>query len=405
MAPEPTPTLATTFAPGTKPTGIAGAPVIPATPKMEDYPFLDKVPPTNSSLVKEWIAKINWDIVPNHSPTTGECDTSPEAAADTSRCWWTCTGCVRETDITECPDKLTWGLSFDDGPSEYTPTLLNYLNDNDLTTTWFVVGSRVVTDPATLVAEYLTGHQISIHTWSHPALTSLTNEEIVAELAWTAKAIKDTIGVTPNTFRPPYGDIDDRVRAIAAQMGLTPIMWTAYEGTTFDTTDWAIIGGKATGNSSLERFEQILDTYAPKLDTGFIVLEHDLYQQTVDLAYGYFLPLALKAGFKLMSVIDCLGKSLSEAYIETSANMTTTLITSVPTGTFFQASVGPQATTAVTTTAANATATNGTVSGSVSGSANPKATAVSNVNVKSGALRTGASAALVLGAAAAAALL
>ena len=37
---------------------------------------------------------------------------------------------------------------------------------------------------------------------------------------------QDIIGVTPNTFRPPYGDMDDRVRAIAMGMGLKPIIWT-----------------------------------------------------------------------------------------------------------------------------------------------------------------------------------
>lgn len=90
-----------------------------------------------------------------------------------------------------------------------------------------------------LLSEYMSGHQISIHTWSHAPLTTLSNEEIVAELGWTAKVIRDVIGVTPNTFRPPYGDIDDRVRYIAAQMGQTPIMWTGVQanGTTqyFDT--------------------------------------------------------------------------------------------------------------------------------------------------------------------------
>lgn len=75
--------------------------------------------------------------------------------------------------------------------------------------------------------EYMTGHQLAVHTWSHPSLTTLTNEQIVAELGWTKKVIKDVTGVTPNTWRPPYGDIDDRVRAIAAQMGLTPIIWTS----------------------------------------------------------------------------------------------------------------------------------------------------------------------------------
>jgi peptidoglycan/xylan/chitin deacetylase (PgdA/CDA1 family) len=183
-------------------------------------------------------------MVPNYTTTSnyGDCSTNTAAVSD-GRCWWTCGGCsestctshrivadfiARETDITECPDKLTWGLSYDDGPSPYTPLLLDYLNEVNLTTTFFVVGSRVISRPEMLQSEYMAGHQISIHTWSHPYLTSLTNEQIVAELGWTKQVIKDTLGVTPNTFRPPYGDIDDRVRAIAAQMGLTPIMWTAY---------------------------------------------------------------------------------------------------------------------------------------------------------------------------------
>jgi peptidoglycan/xylan/chitin deacetylase (PgdA/CDA1 family) len=51
-------------------------------------------------------------------------------------------------------------------------------------------------------------HQIGVHTWSHASLTTLTNEQIIAELGWTKKVIKDTLGVTPNTMRPPYGDIE-----------------------------------------------------------------------------------------------------------------------------------------------------------------------------------------------------
>lgn len=38
-------------------------------------------------------------------------------------------------------------------------------------------------------------------------LTSLTNAEVVAELGWTRKAIKQVLNVTPTTMRPPYGDI------------------------------------------------------------------------------------------------------------------------------------------------------------------------------------------------------
>lgn len=90
--------------------------------------------------------------------------------------------------------------------------------------TFFVVGSRVIERPAVVVDEYMQGHEISVHTWSHRVrpfkfvfeevindrlqpLTSLTNEQIVAELGWTRKAIKTVLGVTPTTMRPPFGDI------------------------------------------------------------------------------------------------------------------------------------------------------------------------------------------------------
>jgi peptidoglycan/xylan/chitin deacetylase (PgdA/CDA1 family) len=88
---------------------------------------------------------------------------------------------VSSTDITTCPDKLTWGLTYDDGPSLYTPDLLDFLNDKNLKTTFFVVGSRAISFPglrnsfdsqgllltavlAILQAEYMQGHQIAVHT-------------------------------------------------------------------------------------------------------------------------------------------------------------------------------------------------------------------------------------------------
>ena len=111
-------------------------------------------------------------------------------------------------DIDECQEKNHWGLTFDDGPANYTSNLLHYLDEVQLKATFFVVGSRVTAFPATLQAQYAGGHQIGVHTWSHKALTTLSNREIVAELGWTKKVIYDTLGVTPNMMRPPYGDIE-----------------------------------------------------------------------------------------------------------------------------------------------------------------------------------------------------
>jgi len=85
--------------------------------------------------------------------------------------------------------------------------LLTYLDEKDIKATFFVVGSRVIERPAVLVEEYMTGHEISVHTWSHRLLTTLTNEQIVAELGFTREAIRQVLGVTPTTMRPPQGDI------------------------------------------------------------------------------------------------------------------------------------------------------------------------------------------------------
>ena len=93
-------------------------------------------------------------------------------------------------------------------PAFYTPNLLQYLDQQNLRSTFFVIGSRAISNPATLQLEYMAGHQIGVHTWSHPPLTTLTTQEIIAELGWSRQIIKDVIGVTPLFMRPPYGDIE-----------------------------------------------------------------------------------------------------------------------------------------------------------------------------------------------------
>ncbi|TFK57556.1 glycoside hydrolase/deacetylase [Heliocybe sulcata] len=319
--------LDTTYQAGATPTVVSSAPGLPNPSSLviSSYPPLDKTPPTDSPEVQQWIQEVaNSGVsIPNFSSTVaGGCPANAAAVADTSRCWWTCGGCTRDTDIVSCPDKNTWGLTYDDGPSPYTPTLLSYLDEQSLKSTFFVVGSRALSYPATLQAEYMGGHQIAVHTWSHPELTTLSNEEIIAELGWTKKIIKDVTGVTPNMMRPPYGDIDDRVRAICTAMGLTPVMWTRISPmATFDTGDFDIHSGATSVTQVLANWENILGN-ASVMDTGFIVLEHDLFQQSVDVATGYILPDALAHKYTIEPVVNCVNKPMSDAYIETNDNST-----------------------------------------------------------------------------------
>lgn len=319
-------TLAETPIAGAQPS-ISGAPPLPNLDGFapSKYPALDIKAPTDSDQVNQWkqeVADSGVDI-PDIAPTVlGGCPANAQAATDSSRCWWTCGGCTRDSDITTCPDKNTWGLTYDDGPSLQTPQLLDYLEEQDLQATFFVVGSRVVSFPHILQQEYMSGHQIAVHTWSHPSLTTLTNDEIIAELGWSRQAIQDVLGVTPSTMRPPYGDIDDRVRAISVAMGMTPVMWTRISSTqTFDTDDFNIQNGLTSAGQVLQNWEYILGN-ASKIDTGFIVLEHDLYQQSVEIATGYILPDAIAQNYTIVPVVTCLNKPMEDAYVSTNDNST-----------------------------------------------------------------------------------
>ncbi|SNX82817.1 probable Chitin deacetylase [Melanopsichium pennsylvanicum] len=369
--------LFTTYAAGAKNPQVTAAPGLPNLNSIlaSNFPALDVTPPTDSSQVQKWISEIDWSNVPNVTATldSASCSGNPTnlaQAGSSGNCWWTCGQCTRSTDITTCPDTNTWGLSYDDGPSPYTPTLLKYLSDNDLKSTFFVVGSRVISRPQMLQTQFEQGHQISVHTWSHPPLTTLTNEQIVAELGWSKEVIRSVIGVTPNTMRPPYGDIDDRVRAIALQMGLTPIIWTTPPGgESYDTNDWRIAAGVVSPAQVVYTFEQIISN-ASSLSTGYIVLAHDLYQQAVDIAVNIVLPAAARMSPKqnLMPIVQCLQKPASDAYVETYANSSGSLPNETgSTGTHSITSTKAAAGSLASATGANASSS-GSSSSSGSGS-------------------------------------
>ncbi|KAG9076423.1 chitin deacetylase [Ceratobasidium sp. UAMH 11750] len=341
---------------------VDGAPPLPAaTLNVASYPAFMSAPDVNSPEVKQWIAEVaasgvqipdiprNLPIPTGSAQTLCQLNTAAAAKANAAgTCWWSCGSCTRETDVSTCPDKMTWGLTFDDGPSPYTPKVLNYLEDKKIKATFYVIGSNVIDKPAILQATYLAGHEIALHTWSHRALTTLSNEEIIAELGWNRKAIKDVTGVSPKTMRPPYGDIDDRVRAICKAMNLVPVLWTTEGELQYDSNDWRVNDGSASGPKLLSDFNSLLDR-ASSLNTGFVSLQHDLYAQTVNMAVGYFLPAGVSHNppFNLQSVNQCLKQPLSNAYLETSSNSST-----------------PNASGTASRTAASGTATAGASGGS-----------------------------------------
>lgn len=204
---------------------------------------------------------------------------------DDPDCWWTRTKCDKpkddriKPDIIDVPEPLSYGIGFDDGPNCSHNVFYDTLSEQKIKATMFYIGSNVMNWPIQAKRGLDDGHQLSVHTWSHGYLTSMTNEEIFAELYYTQQAIKLVTGVAPLTFRPPYGDIDNRVRAIAQGLNMTAILWQ------YDSQDWKI----GTGNPPITA-EQIDANYQNVIDLagqgkfdqrGTIMLQHEINNYTM----------------------------------------------------------------------------------------------------------------------------
>jgi hypothetical protein len=64
--------LESTFPAGAQPTFVSSAPPLPSSALViADYPALDRVPPTNSTQVQQWLSELDLSDVPNYGQTTG----------------------------------------------------------------------------------------------------------------------------------------------------------------------------------------------------------------------------------------------------------------------------------------------------------------------------------------------
>jgi peptidoglycan/xylan/chitin deacetylase (PgdA/CDA1 family) len=118
-------------------------------------------------------------------------------------------------------------LTFDDGPSAYTPRVLRALRRHEAHATFFVIGSQIEGREDVLRRMVRDGHEIGNHSMLHSAGPS------AADLADSSRLIEDVTGFRPCHFRPPEGHVDDALMTRAGQLGMTTVLWSV------DTGDWA----------------------------------------------------------------------------------------------------------------------------------------------------------------------
>ena len=116
-------------------------------------------------------------------------------------------------------------------PSHYDDRVTKVLVDTHTPATLFLGGKWI--EEEIKHAKYLASlsqFEFGNHTYSHPHLTQISEEEVRNELQKTQKVFQNILGLKPTLFRPPYGEYNPRVVDVASKLGLQTIEFDVTAG-------------------------------------------------------------------------------------------------------------------------------------------------------------------------------
>ncbi|WP_284581805.1 glycosyltransferase [Streptomyces sp. 2P-4] len=200
------------------------------------------------------------------------------------------------------PDR-TAVLSFDDGPSpEWTPKILEVLAARDVRADFFVTGAMATRHPELIRQIVADGHELGVHTFTHPDLVYQSHARISWELAQTQLALAGVAGVHSALFRPPYSSdataMDDWNYPVIKYVGARGYL-TAFIDR--DTDDW-----KRPGVDSI-----VKAAMPAKPGAGALILLHDAggdRSQTL-AALVQIIDRLQAQGYRFTTVSEALGAS------------------------------------------------------------------------------------------------
>ena len=147
-------------------------------------------------------------------------------------------------------------LTFDDGPSEYTPKMLDILRKKKVKATFFDLGRQAAQMPDVVRRMVREGHQVASHSDTHPDIPEMGTAELRDELESGFAHLKEA-GSGSRMFRAPYGAFTDRDWERAGDLVSTNVLWS------IDTLDWKRPGART-----------IHDEVTRNAYSGAIVLMH-----------------------------------------------------------------------------------------------------------------------------------
>lgn len=175
-------------------------------------------------------------------------------------------------------------LTFDDGPAEeYTPSILNILQQHNVSATFFCIGNRIEGNEPLMRRIHNEGHIIGNHSYSHGFwFDLLTAKKMQEDIVQMNEATKKTISLQPRFFRPPYGVT-------------TPPMNKALKALNLKAIGWNIRSLDTVIKDENQLLEKIKDLLKP----GAIILLHDT-SKTTFAVLPQFIDFAKQQGYEFV---------------------------------------------------------------------------------------------------------
>jgi peptidoglycan/xylan/chitin deacetylase (PgdA/CDA1 family) len=192
-------------------------------------------------------------------------------------------------------DRRALALTFDDGPSESTPRVLEALDRYRAPATFFQCGANVERLPSVASAVSAAGHEIGNHSYSHPLLCFQPRAFVEADLARAQQAIGEATGSAPMLFRAPFGVRWFGLGKTLRGLGLRSVMWTAIG------RDWKLPAAEIAARLSASAVNGAILC----LHDGRELAPNPDIRATID-ALGTLLPLLRDRGFEFQTVSQLL---------------------------------------------------------------------------------------------------
>ncbi len=155
-------------------------------------------------------------------------------------------------------------LTFDDGPTEFTPKFLDVLKENNTKATFFCIGKQIEKHPETFQRIIAEGHTIGNHTYSHSNNTGfLSASKMTEEIEKCDKMIEKFGNIKTNLYRPPFGVTNPNIAKAIRKTQKNTIGWNVRSLDTVMTEE-----------------KKILKRVTKGLKKGSIILLHDTSDKT-----------------------------------------------------------------------------------------------------------------------------